>query len=337
MTRFVMPTRKEIHEAYVQGEEAVVALFERTIGRLAERVQALEDQAARNSHNSSKPPSSDGLKRPRPRNLRKRSGKKSGGQPGHKGQTLKAVENPQHREIHRVSRCRRCQASLEEVKPDGVEKRQVFDLPQVMVEVTEHQAEIKTCPHCGERNRAAFPAGVSEAVQYGLRLKALAVYLNHDQHIPLDRVREILLDLCGHAPAEATIIAAGEQIETEVETVNQAVKSYLIETEEAVHFDETGMRVEGKLHWTQVASSKRATCLEVHSRRGRAALDKIGILTERKGIAVHDGYTSYEQYPQAMHARCHAHHLRELTFVQEQYRQAWAGEMIQLLLDIKRG
>jgi len=140
-----MPTHEEIHEAYLQGEEAVIALFERTIGQLATRVQALEEQSAKNSHNSSKPPSSDGLKKPAPRSLRKRSGKKSGGQPGHKGHTLKAIEQPQHTVVHRIAQCVRCQASLEEVAASEHEKRQVFDLPLVTVEVTEHQAEIKQC------------------------------------------------------------------------------------------------------------------------------------------------------------------------------------------------
>jgi len=108
MAKFVMPTREEIHQAYLEGEEAVVALFERTIARLAERVQALEDQLAKNSRNSSKPPSSDGLKKPAPRSLRKQSGKKPGGQPGHEGHTLKAVAHPQHRVVHRVEHCAHC-------------------------------------------------------------------------------------------------------------------------------------------------------------------------------------------------------------------------------------
>ena len=149
-----MPSREEIHQAYLQGEEAVVALFEQTIVQLADRVQALEDQLAKNSHNSSKPPSSDGLKKPAPRSLRKPSGKKSGGQPGHKGRTLKAVENPQHKKVHQVTQCARCQASLEDIAASEYVKRQVFDLPPVTVEVTEHQAEIKRCPVCGETNTA---------------------------------------------------------------------------------------------------------------------------------------------------------------------------------------
>ena len=335
MTKFVMPTRKEIHEAYLEGEEAVVALFERTIGQLAARVQALEDQIAKNSRNSSKPPSSDGLKKPALRSLRKRSGKKSGGQPGHKGHTLKAVEHPQHIEVHRVERCAHCQASLEEVAASGVEKRQVFDLPVVAVEVTEHQAEIKQCPQCGKVNKGEFPAGVTQAAQYGVRIKAQGVYFNQNHHIPLERTCEILFDLYGHAPSEATIVAASRETEEQVASINEAVKAYLVETEEPVHCDETGLRAEGKLHWVHVASTERATCLEVHAKRGRKALDEINILPRRKGWAVHDGFSSYDQYPDLEHARCNAHHLRELVFIEERYEQEWAGKMIELLVEIK--
>ena len=330
-----MPSRTEIHEAYLQGEEAVVALFERAIGQLTVRVQALEDQVAQNSGNSSKPPSSDGLKKPAPRSLRKRSGKKSGGQPGHKGHTLKAVVHPAHTKVHRVEQCLHCQASLREVTASGHEKRQVFDLPQVAVEVTEHQAEIKRCPVCGKMNKAEFPAEVTQPVQYGPQIKAQAVYLNQNHHLPLERTQEVLTDLYGHSPGAATIIAAGQKTEEQVASVNEAVKTYLVETEEPIHCDETGLRVAGKLHWTHVTSTARATYLVVHPKRGRQALDEIGILPQRKGIVVHDGYTSYQQYSSVAHARCNAHHLRELVFIEEQYEQAWAGGMIKLLVQIK--
>jgi transposase len=330
-----MPTREEIHQAYVQGEEAVVALIERTIGELAARVGALEEQLAKNSRNSSKPPSSDGLKKPVVRSLRKRSGKKSGGQPGHKGHTLRAVEHPQHTEVQRVVRCAHCQASLEEVVGGAVEKRQVFDLPVVAIEVTEHQVEVKQCPVCGETTRAEFPSGVKEPVQYGLRIKVQAVYFNQNHHIPLERTQEILEDLYGHAPSEATIIAASQETAEQVEPVNASVKAHLIETDEPVHCDETGLRVAGKLYWTHVASTEQATYLDVHAKRGRRALDEIGILPLRRGKVVHDGYSSYEQYPDAEHVRCNAHHLRELTFIEEQDQQAWAGEMSGLLVEIK--
>lgn len=343
------PSRNEIHAACLQGEEGVVALIEQLISvfltilgqqqemidQLKARIQALEDQRAQSSRNSSKPPSSDGLTKPRPKSQRKRSGKKTGGQPGHKGHTLKAVEHPDHVEVHRAWQCVHCHASLAGVPADRYEARQVFDLPPVRVEVTEHRAEVKCCPECGRTSAAEFPGPVTQPVQYGPEIKAQAVYFNQSHFIPLERTSEILSDLYGQPVGEATIIAANQEVAEQVKPVQAVVQGHLIQTPDPVHFDETGMRVEGKLRWTHVASTAAVTHLSIHDNRGAKALQDIGIFPPREGKAIHDGYHSYYQFPGVEHGLCNAHHLRELLFVHEQYKQEWAEGLSQLLVEIK--
>lgn len=332
-----LPDEEEIRAIYRQGEDAMVAFVGSLTGvvqALSERVQALEDQLAKNSRNSGKPPSSDGLKK-KPKSLRHKSGKKSGGQPGHPGTTLQAVAHPDHIQTHRVRRCQHCQASLEDVLAQDYEKRQVFDLPPVQVEVTEHQSEIKECPICHTLTTADFPPAVNQPVQYGERMKAQMVYFHQQHFVPLERTAEILEDIYHQRVSEGTIVEACNTAALQVQPIYQAIKAELEETEEPGHFDETGGRVEKALWWFHVVCTELLTYYEPHAKRGKQALEAIGIFPQFHGTAVHDAYHSYLQYTDVRHALCNAHHLRELTFILEQYQQNWADEMIGLLLEIK--
>jgi transposase len=343
MTAIQLPTEKEVRAAYAQGEDAVVQLVDslvhliqqqaEAIRKLEETVQKLQDQLAKNSKNSSKPPSSDGLKTPRTKSLRKASGRKTGGQVGHKGHTLEQVANPDHVKVYRIRECSQCNARLDDVETK-CEKRQVFDLPPVRVKVTEHQAEVKECPKCGHRNKAEFPQDVTQPTQYGPRIKAHTAYYNAYHFIPLQRTSEIFADLYGHRISEGIVLQSSAKMADRVRPANEAIKQQLINSD-VVHFDETGLRVAGKLHWVHGASTAALTYYSLHQKRGSQAMDDIGILPHFTGRAVHDHWKSYFKYDQASHSLCNAHHLRELDFIDQRYQQEWASEMTALLIEIK--
>lgn len=325
---------KEALISLIQALQQRVRELEGTVAEQAAVIRSLRDQLAKNSHNSSKPPSSDGLKKSRTRSLRQKTGRRSGGQKGHKGHTLRMVERPDHIRVHKASTCPHCGTDLQSVEPCGYEKRQVFDVPPVRIEVTQHQAEIKVCSTCGERVKGDFPSNVTQPVQYGPRLKAQASYLNNYQLLPLARTCELLGDFYGHTPAEALVLDANVAVVHQTEPPLATIKQQLIAAEVA-HFDESGLRVEGRLNWLHVTSTDHLTYYGVHPKRGREGMNAIGILPAFEGQAVHDHWKSYFTFHNCQHALCNAHHLRELQFVVEQYEQPWAQEMAQLLVEIK--
>ena len=304
------------------------------VKRLTARIEFLEGQLAKHSGNSSKPPSSDGLKKPSPKSQRETGKRQSGGQPGHKGETLEAVAQPDEVVRYRLEACPDCQHDLSGVAVEAVSQRQVFELPPLRLQVTEHQAEQKRCPHCRRQVRATFPAGVQQPTQYGERYKALLVYLNVYQLLPLNRIAELTQDWFGQRVSEGTLDRALKQAAGAVSGVLDEVECGLVKAAVA-HADETGMRVAGKLHWLHVLSTTGLTRYGIHAKRGQEALNRLNLVPRFVGELVHDGWSAYAAYSQCGHALCGAHLLRELTFLHEQYQQTWAQPMKALLLKAK--
>lgn len=337
------PTPEDIHNAFICGEDAVTELFISVIDavkmlhthieQLNEVIRKLQNQAAENSDNSSKPPSGDGLKKKhRTGSLRKPGDKPDGGQPGHKGYCLEMADKPDHIIVHTVITCNNCQAPLEHAPVTGYDRRQVSDIPPIHTEVTEHQIETLQCPKCGHHNKAQFPAEVSQPVQYGFRVKSHAVYFNNYHHIPLERTSEIFEHLYGQRISEGVITEANKICADKVAPVADHVREQLIKSD-VVNFDETGIRVGKKLFWLTVASAPELTCYHIHCKRGEQGLNDAGILPEFHGIGIHDHRKAYFKYP-CRHGLCNAHHLRELKFVSEQYKQEWARNLSDLLTEI---
>lgn len=299
---------------------------------LEERIKALEDKQKKNSRNSSKPPSGDGFGK-RTQSLRKKSERPSGGQKGHPGSTLEWRAQADEIVIHDVEVCAGCGSSLQSVAPLHYERRQVHELPNLRLRVIEHQAEVKCCEQCDHISRAHFPSDVTTRVQYGSSVRGLMVYLMDAQLLPSERTRELLSEVFNCEVSEGTLYNARASCFGALAEVEQQIKDG-IEAAEVAHFDETGVRVNGKLWWLHVASTAQLTYYFIHGKRGRAAIDEMNILPNFDGVGVHDGWASYFGYDCA-HSLCNAHHLRELRFIVERYEQPWAEQMMTLLGEIK--
>jgi len=329
-------TSEEALAIYHAGPEVVVRVLcelSKQVAFLQREMQMLKDQLVKNSRNSSKPPSSDGLKKPSPKSLRPRGKSNPGGQKGHSGSTLKMVDNPNHCVVHSVKQCQKCGHCLADETPINIEKRQVFDIPPIQMEVTCHQAHTKQCPHCGYLNKVAFPEQVKAPVQYGTRLKAIAVYLRQYQLLPYNRTRELFRDLFSIDLSEGTLTNITNTCSKLLEQpLNQIQKQ--LEQSKVVHFDETGSSVKGKRQWLHAAATPNLTYYQIHPKRGCDAMDHMDILPNFNGRAIHDFWKPYFKY-HCNHGLCNAHHLRELIFLHEQHDQQWAKEMMDCLVDIK--
>jgi transposase len=295
------------------------------IAALKARIAELERRLGLNSSNSSKPPSSDGLKKPtRVRSLREKSGRKPGGQKGHEGETLRQTAEPDKIEDHFPTACLECGAALTPDMAEGHVARQVFDLPEPQpLVVTEHRAHDCRCANCGATTRAAFPDNVNAPVQYGARIAAFVIYLLHYQLLPEGRLVELMADLFGVKLAAASIANMSGACAKGLKVFGDAVRD-LVAGAPVKHMDETGFRIGGKTQWLHVACTALLTFYRVCAKRG-------ALLANVVGVVVHDHWKPYYTMQGVLHALCNAHHLRELKALIEIEKEDWARKMQRLL------
>jgi len=297
---------------------------------LQAEVRRLHDAAAQNSRNSSRPPSTDRPDRPQPKSLRKKSGRKPGGQPGHPGHTLRFSDQPKHVEVHRLLKCA-CGEDLSGQPALDFQGRQVFDLPSLTLECTEHRAEIKACPGCGDLSTAAFPPDLKAPVQYGKNFRALLAYLYDAQEGASRRIREMGEEMFGYAVSEGTLQSARQEHYEALAPFEQRLVEILPQ-EPILHADETSVPVNQITHWLHVLCTPLLTFFGLHLRRGKEAIEAIGIIPRFTGWLMHDFLSSYLNWDHCLHTFCKSHLLRELVFLFEQHQQAWAQELHDLFL-----
>jgi transposase len=327
---------RELKTAYSALQERVKQQEERieelSLQLLKERLRnlELEKRLGKDSHNSSKPPSSDGYKRQQKR--REKSKKSSGGQSGHSGHQLAQVETPDEVVEHRATHCQRCQSFLPQTGGVVKERRQLHELPPLHLRVTEHQQVEQICSGCGACTTGDFPTGVEAAAQYGPNVRALAVYLSQFQLLPLERISELFADLHLGTVSEGSIVNWVREAAKHLTPTQQTLERVLLQSR-YTHVDETGGRIEGILHWFHVVSTRYLTSYHWHRKRGHEAMQEIGLLPNYHGRLIHDRWKSYDQYG-CEHSLCGAHLLRDCVSVAEQEGEPWAAEMYTVLFEL---
>lgn len=321
-----------------QKDQLIIELFA-LVKELRQKIIDLEKENAElkaklssNSRNSHKPPSSDSFKKSKHR--KPNSERPSGAQKGHPGHTLKESDHPDRVIKHYIKRCPHCALSLGEKNHLYWKKAQVFDIPQLKIEVDEHLIEECFCPHCQRICSANLPDRMHFGTQYGSRIQAFMVYLRDYQYLSSIRIIELFQDIFLHTLSEGVVYQAEENCKNHLEPFEQILKKALKEAP-LNHADETTLRLDKKNHWLHVLSNQWSTHLDIHQKRGKEAMEKIGILPEFQGILVHDHLKSYFNYGYE-HALCNAHHLRELQAIIDYTGHSWAGLMQDLLKKIKK-
>ena len=317
----------------ISQQTALITELTDTIKQLTDTITVLEatitdlrSQLGRNSSNSSKPPSSDEFK-PAPKTLRRPSGRKPGGQAGHKGTTLPMNPHPNQVIDHHPTNCDHCGTTLDGIEPSKMERRQVVDLPPIEPVTTEHRLATTECHHCGHHTKAGPPYGVTRQVQYGPNALALMVYLVQAQHLSIKRCAEVMAEILGLPVSTATVVAAQERAWARIgDDFVPLARQQLIDSP-TLHVDETSLKVTGNNLWVHSASNRIFTLMDVHRKRGSEGTNHLGVLPDFIGYLVHDAWAPYDNYPGVKaHQLCNAHLLRELQAVIDWHHHNWPNQ-----------
>lgn len=308
--------------------KAEIIFLKKEIVFLKEKLSKYENP--KNSNNSSVPPSQDPNRQTK--SLRKKSDKKVGGQKGHKGFKLSQIGSPDKTIFHDIIVCECCKAQL----PDkgAIKSRQVFDIPRVKIEVTEHQIISKVCNRCGKKNKTNFPKGLVQEAQYGNNIKAFGVYLQNYHMIPFARCTEIIYDLTGHKISAGSLANFQKVSYKKLENFESEIQKILLQSV-VLNADETGIKINGILNWMHVLSNEFASFFGSHPKRGKEAINDFGIIPLYKGNLVHDRFSPYFSY-ECEHSLCNAHILRELLYINETSQSKWAKDLSNLLVNVHK-
>jgi transposase len=313
----------------------ITELHHRTF-QLGRRNAELEALVSKDSHNSSRPPSTDPPWAKRTKSLRRPSGRHPGGQVGHQGSTLRLSARSNRVVEHRPRECRHCHCTLVESQVVRHLRQQVWEIVPAKIRVTEHRLALLRCVKCGQTTQGEFPGSVRSGVQYGPGVKARVLYLQQYQLLPYQRTSEAMRDLfdCHLSPGTVANIVrecASGLVATELKIKQRLRRSGVI------HADETGLRINKRLGYVHVASTSSLTHYAAAAHRGHRAMDESNVLPRYRGTCVHDGLLAYKHYTKCRHALCGVHLLRELTYFAELSTEtkAWATALKELLLEMK--
>lgn len=314
-------------------KEELLDILLAIIKQQAEKIAELEARLNQNSKNSSKPPSSDGYKKQK--SLRKPTGKKAGGQPGHEGSGYNMSSAPDEYIDHNPEKCESCPKASEcEAKKTIRETRYEVDI-NIKTITTAHQTIIVKCPQTAEVLSGHFPQHINSTIQYGTNIEALAVALNTTGMVGVNRTHEILSGVFGVSISTGTISSMISDCANKVSDSVSEIKM-AISKQPLINADETGTRVDKQIVWAHVASTEKLTYIDIQQNRGKNGMDAAGILLTYLGTVIHDCWVSYFLYTAIRHGLCNAHLLRELVSVIENAGQTWAQTLIDLLLEMKR-